>query len=464
MSHLSRENSFSSVSSYENISDPLLSIPIPFPVLTCAFDGYRTICLAKDSGISCLEISPNFTAKLSQIVPYKFFSAPVLAPHPSGQIALYSPGDFAMNILDMTRGIPLKVPFTSPKSRFITSIDWRPQDKFVLAAGTLSGTIQLWDLRSPAAPAHHSPFTHIPIEKIKFDSSNDQFVLGSCQGNLIVLWDFRYPKSPTKTVLGDSSCRVVDFDFFSDGEKRKIFAVNENQTTIVLDDLGVSESVAGAYSCITLPPARRGGAPRLAVSCDDGPAIINPITSDILESIPVDHSTSTLGFLSESHLVCSFSHSANQVYMRTVHGLSRSSKPVTDLSPTEMKKASSLELAPDQFAHHRLILSQLAQKLRRMYWDVRVEDLGLIVSRPITLDEDEGINLLNISLEAVTVEEFKWDYWWSKSENLLIPIQDHFKPLSIDSHISDFISVFKNIQSRLESDYPTPTPLSLIHI
>ena len=113
-------------------------------------------------------------------------AADVLGPTPET-------GDTLVQLLGDTRSLSVLTGLTNP----VPALAFAP-DGHTLAAGDNTGTIALWDVRSPTNPRQlEAPLTsHTgPVNSVAFSPDGHSLATGSADG-WVVLWDVRNPAGP----------------------------------------------------------------------------------------------------------------------------------------------------------------------------------------------------------------------------------------------------------------------------
>ena len=288
-----------------------------------------------------------------------------------------------------------------------------------LAQGTVEGSIQLWDLRSPGEVSNFylDPLVQLEATHLKF--GKEDFLIASSHGDAVVIWDIRQPKSPMRRFAGRSCTTsfISGLDWLSPSDLvvasgECIYRLNHNDRSTDL----VSDCVIDSAVC-AIPGL--GGKPLVAFEKSYGRiSLLDPYISDLvpaepLSSFAVSEFSQSIAFLEDSKSLVLVGNDC--LYFRDFADFSESSWPGGTRLP-------SIESSPKltQSSQPSLIqvqLEDLARRVRRLYMEATVTQesnslVGLEVSVPFTAPNVTLKILVSVSQDI----EKELQLWWVNIE------------------------------------------------
>jgi pre-mRNA-processing factor 19 len=132
--------------------------------------------------------------------------------HPTGKFVLSCSADNTWALSDLRSGeVLFSVKDEDANAKGLNRIQVHP-DGLILAVGTGSGVVRIWDLKQRAVLAsfegHQGPITALAF------SENGYFLASGSEDSSVILWDLRHQKS-VKNVSFDAGFEVnaLDFDY-----------------------------------------------------------------------------------------------------------------------------------------------------------------------------------------------------------------------------------------------------------
>ena len=402
--------------------EQLLRIRFPFTAHSASYDS-RFGAIGTDNGIACVDLKyVGLSGKAKLLAVFPSSVNPVLSLNHS-RLAVGGPS--AVRIIDLASGtVDLKLQYATHRARNVTAIDWS-SDPNVLAAATSSGSVQLWDVRSPVAALNHSTSAVVLESRlIRFNRFTTDYVLASAHGDAVVLWDYRSTKYPIRSVAGAWRTPITGLDWTS--SSGDLMAVSGLELMKFRDCSSVQRNECNQQIfALSSLPALSGGA-LVAVSLGSRVELLDPTTCEPVDRIELESSSpvTKIGFLDETCMLCM--HSADTLTLRSVarqttswsiDGHSSESSP--KIQPVSSSDVSTADLTAEDPT--RAALARLARRLRRLYLEAEAgADLE------VTLEDEAAKLKIILNIDKATLH---WEVWWAAHESIFAPEEGSAAPL-----------------------------------
>jgi len=311
-------------------------------------------------------------------------------------------------------------------------------------------------------------------------SESSEYVLGTAQGDSLIMWDFRSTKTPIKTVGGTCvTGRIIDFDWLETAGD--LIAVSDTCQLVKFSPTRSPIYIPSSdrmYGCLSLPSRRdTEDICVFATSCDDAVGVwsSNSGGGDLskLGAIRIDHSTSRMFFLSENRMLCSVS--TNSIYMHALHGLKREAVGGGDISPRTVGQnassttlhttSSSGQIEVSGIEKNRNFFTLISRKSRRLGFTVSYDESSIELTLPVflTVEEDQPDQevRLKILMQAPDPPCLLWEVWWATNSGILprgLPNRDNmvkFLPCIQDDNVIRGLHALKQFILQIYPPIPT---------